>query len=137
MWQPTIATRVGRKGTREQLAIVKALDHFQPYLYGARFTVYIDHVALRWLRRLKNSEGQLARWNEKLNQHFYKVEHRPGRVHHNADALSRRLCTFECRHCSWKELKESCKKTQVLEAVEAQRLREAQRQDPDIGPIVT
>lgn len=122
---------------KELLAIVKSLDHFHPYLYGARFKVRTDHSALQWLKTLKKPEGQLARWLGKLEQHDYSVEHRPGRVHNNADALSRRPCAPECKHCSGKDPVDMCKRTQVCdEDEETEDLGDAQSADLDIGPVV-
>lgn len=47
----------------------------------------------------KNPEGQIARWLEILGTYDFKMEHRAGRVHSNADALSRRPClTSECTY---------------------------------------
>lgn len=37
----------------------------------------------------KNIEGQLARWIEELSQYNIILQHRPGKNHVNADALSR------------------------------------------------
>ena len=34
---------------RELLAVIKSLDHFNPYLYGRTFVVRTDHSSLRWL----------------------------------------------------------------------------------------
>ncbi|XP_063871056.1 uncharacterized protein LOC135106214 [Scylla paramamosain] len=100
--------------TRKLLAVVKSLDNFHPYLYGAQFTVRTDHAALSWLKILKNPEGQLARWSGKLKQHNYRMEHRPGRVHSNADSLSHRPCKPDCQHCSPKEERvEKCHLTVV------------------------
>ena len=42
-----------------------------------------------WLRNLKEPEGQLARWLEKLEEFQFEVVHRKGKAHCNADALSR------------------------------------------------
>src|SRR5208282_706611 len=36
--------------------------------------------------------GQQARWLEQLEEFDYAIEHRPGKRHGNADALSRRPC---------------------------------------------
>lgn len=51
---------------KELLAVVDTVKHFHKYLYGQKFTVRTDHAALKWLINLKNAEGQLARWIEKL-----------------------------------------------------------------------
>ena len=83
---------------RELLAIVLAVKHFHHYLYGRPFLIRSDHGALRWLLNFKTPEGQLARWIETLSMYQFSIEHRPGRVHSNADALSRRPCV-DCRHC--------------------------------------
>ena len=50
----------------ELLAIVKAINHFHPYLYGRKFTIRTDHASLQWLLNFKNAEGQIARWLDKL-----------------------------------------------------------------------
>ena len=34
---------------KELLAIVEAVKHFHPYLYGRHFTMRSDHAALQWL----------------------------------------------------------------------------------------
>ncbi|GFR27170.1 retrovirus-related Pol polyprotein from transposon gypsy [Trichonephila clavata] len=46
---------------KELLAIVKAVEHFHPYLYGSRFLLRTDHASLTWLLNLKNPECQVAR----------------------------------------------------------------------------
>ena len=72
------------------LAVVKSLDHFHSYLYGAKFKIRSDHVTLRWLKTLKKPEEQLARWLGKIEQDHYSIDYRPRRVHGYADSLSRR-----------------------------------------------
>ena len=41
----------------------------------------------------KNPERQLARWLEVLDSHTFDIQHRPGKKHGNADALSRVPCS--------------------------------------------
>ena len=43
----------------------------------------------------KNIEGQLERWIEELSQYNIILQHRPGKNHCNADALSRILHTLD------------------------------------------
>ncbi|KAL7883473.1 hypothetical protein SRHO_G00011310 [Serrasalmus rhombeus] len=81
---------------RELLAVVEFTSHFRQYLLGRTFTVRTDHSSLRWLMRMKEPEGQLARWLEKLGEYDFKVIHRPGTQHCNADAMSRRPCRKSC-----------------------------------------
>ncbi|KRZ49542.1 Retrovirus-related Pol polyprotein from transposon [Trichinella nativa] len=77
---------------REMLSLVWALREFRPYLYGQRFLVRTDHSCLRWLTTFREPEGQVARWLESLAELDFEVEHRAGRLHGNADALSRTSC---------------------------------------------
>ena len=78
---------------KELLALVTFVKHFKHYLYGKRFLVRTDHSSLRWLMNFKNPEGQIARWIETLSSYDMKVEHRPGRLHQNADGVSRIPCS--------------------------------------------
>ena len=74
---------------RELLAVVRFTRQYRHYLLGKPFTVRTDHGSLTWLLNFREPQGQLARWLEELGQYDMKVEHRPGRKHQNADALSR------------------------------------------------
>ena len=55
----------------------------------------------------KNPEGQTARWIEILGIYDLEVEHCQGRIHGNADGLSRRPCS-NCSHCERGERKGQC-----------------------------
>ena len=77
---------------RELLAVVAALQHFRHYLLGANVVLRTDHHSLKWLRTFKRPEGILARWIETLAEFKYEVEHRPRRLHCNADAVCRPFC---------------------------------------------
>ncbi|CAH8658130.1 unnamed protein product [Dicrocoelium dendriticum] len=74
---------------RELLALVKFLRYFRPYLIGKPFLVRTDHQSLQWLRNFRDPEGQVARWQEQLQEYEFTCEYRPGARHANADALSR------------------------------------------------
>ncbi|UYV84436.1 K02A2.6-like [Cordylochernes scorpioides] len=110
------------------------------YLYGQDFLVRTDHAALTWLLQMKNPEGQVARWLEKLQQYHFQIRHRPGKRHHNADALSRRHCG-SCKHCEKIDKNESeatSRGTTVVPSDEwtPASCRASQRQDLNIGPIL-
>ena len=77
---------------KEMLALIHFVKYFRHYLYGRQFLIRTDHSSLKWLLNFKNPEGQVARWMETLASYDMKIEHRPGRLHQNADALSRRAC---------------------------------------------
>ena len=80
---------------RELLAVVTFVKYFRHYLIGRKFLVRTDHGSLRWLFRFKEPEGQIAQWLEILNTYDFEIEHQPGRLHGNADALSR----IPCKQC--------------------------------------
>ena len=91
---------------RELLAVVDAIKHCHHYLYGREFIVRTDHASLNWLMRFKNPEGQIARWIQILGTYNFKIEHRMGRKHGNADGLSRKPPCSPCTYCDRKESKD-------------------------------
>ena len=74
---------------KELLAVICFTRQFRHYLLGRPFVVRTDHNSLTWLMSFKNIEGQLARWMEELAQFDMSVVHGAGKLHVNADALSR------------------------------------------------
>lgn len=48
----------------ELLAVAEFTSHFRQYLLGRAFIVCADHSSIRWLTRMKEPKGQLARWLE-------------------------------------------------------------------------
>lgn len=74
---------------RELLAIVWAVKHFRPYLFGRKFKLITDHRPLTWLFSIKDPGSRLARWRLKLEEYDYEIIYKPGKINKNADALSR------------------------------------------------
>ncbi len=77
----------------ECLAVVWAVIHFRPYLYGTNFTLYTDHQPIKWLMTNDKLTGKLARWALILQEYEFKVIHRPDITHQNVDTMSRRPLT--------------------------------------------
>ena len=78
----------------ELLAALECIRTWRPYLWGRRFKLVIDHAALKWLHTMKDTvEGgpasRLMRWILKLQEYDFEVEHKPGKNHADADAVSR------------------------------------------------
>lgn len=75
---------------KELLAVYKYVKQYSSYLYGKQFRIRTDHKALTWLLNwAKPSTTQYCSWIAELSEYDMKIEHRPGKQHGNADALSR------------------------------------------------
>ena len=140
---------------KELLAVVTFLQKFKHYLRGRAIIVRSDHSSLQWLLRFKEPEGLLARWLTILSQYNFSIVHRPGNLHANADALSRRPirtkrnCNrVDCSDCQLFPIKDK-KVAKVLctqEVIEPTEVilphwsteyrRESQIKDSDIQPIL-
>ena len=75
---------------KEGLALVEGMHYYRHYLTGKHFTVYTDHSALKSLDLAKQTAGRRQRWYDYMQVFNFTIVHKPGRVHRNADALSRR-----------------------------------------------
>jgi len=73
---------------KELLAVIKSVKHFRTYLYGRRFRLRTDHASSIWLCKRAEPSSQVARSLEILSEFSYRIEHRPGKKHGNADRLS-------------------------------------------------
>jgi len=83
---------------KELLAVIKSVKHFRPYLYDRWFRLRTDHASLIWLCKRAEPSSQVARWLEILAEFSYRIKHRPGKKHGNADRLSRRP-DGGCKQC--------------------------------------
>ena len=79
---------------RELYAVVYFLKHFRNYILGPGCLLRTDHSAILWLKRIKEPDGQQARWLDVLEEFSdtLTIQHRAGLSHGNADAMSRRPC---------------------------------------------
>ena len=132
---------------KELLAAVNFIKYFRNYLYGRPFILRVDHSALRWIRNFKEPEGQVARWLEILGTYDFKIQHRPGLKHGNADGMSRKPCS----QCGWEDDKISgvlnppaahvqnistSISDEVLTGHNEREYRQLQLNDPVIGKIL-
>jgi hypothetical protein len=46
----------------ESFVVVWVVIHFRPYLYGTKFTLYIDHSPIKWLMTNDKLIGKLIHW---------------------------------------------------------------------------
>jgi hypothetical protein len=73
----------------ELLAVIYACEKFHCYVAGCHFTLVTDHAALVHINEAKSKNAKLARWAMRLANYDFTIKHRAGRVHNNADGLSR------------------------------------------------
>ena len=75
-------------------AVVLAIQHWRPYLWGRHFVCVTDHAALRYLYSMKYTSNMLTRWAIALQFFYFTVQHKPGKLHVVRDTLSR-MFAFE------------------------------------------
>ncbi len=73
----------------ECYALIWGIMHFRQYLHMKHFILRTDHKPLEWLATVFNTHGRRGRWVGMLQDFSFKIMHRPGMRHTNADALSR------------------------------------------------
>jgi hypothetical protein len=73
----------------ECYALIWGILHFKQYLHRTHFTLRTDHKPLEWLVTVSDAHGRRGRWIDLLQDYSFKIVHRPGMRHANADALSR------------------------------------------------
>ena len=74
------------------MAVLWAVDHFRPYVWGRRFTLITDCLALTWLFQSRDISSKLKRWPLGLIEHDMHQQWRPGTHHELPGALSRLSC---------------------------------------------
>jgi len=74
---------------RELLAIVQALQHWRPYLWGHPVTAYTGSTFLKYLKTRQLTTDRQARWVALIETYNITISHIPGTTNTAADALSR------------------------------------------------
>lgn len=72
---------------KEFLAIIWAVNHFRPYLYGRKFKMFTDHQPLTYA--CNNANHKIIRGKLALEEFDYELIYKPGKQNVVADALSR------------------------------------------------
>lgn len=74
---------------KECFSMVYAVEYFRPYLEHQEFVIVTDHCALCWLKTKDKLTSKLERWATILQGFNYTVRYKSGKVHKDADCLSR------------------------------------------------
>ena len=132
-------SQLNYSATKGELAgIICALKKFRYYLQLRPFVVRTDAMALTHIKTMDHPSGMIQRLLDVLANYQFTVQHRAGKKHGNADALSR------IDHAQ-----EDPKLTEMNEKVLgmilalnystatscAEEILEEQRNDPELGPI--
>jgi hypothetical protein len=76
--------------TRKELTgLIFGLQKFRQFLLSKPFTIRTDHAPLITLQKNPNPSSQMLRWIDLLQEFEFKIIHRPGNRHQNADGLLR------------------------------------------------
>jgi transposase InsO family protein len=76
---------------REALAIIWALNHFNTYCEGHKYTLITDHKALEYIKTNKDVKKRIHRWAVLLQAYQVDIYYKPGKQNFAADLLSRPL----------------------------------------------
>ena len=78
---------------KELLAIVECCKHWRHFLQGSLHTTTIitDHENLKYFKDAHRLTRRQARWSLFLSEFDFVINHRPGKLHKAADAISRRV----------------------------------------------
>jgi hypothetical protein len=75
---------------REIMAVYYGVEQNRSYLWGNKFVIRTDNMAIPYLERNKTSDSRRAiQWFLKLSEYDFTVEHRKGKTIPHADAFSR------------------------------------------------
>jgi len=73
---------------KELLGVLLAVQQWNCFLEGSKFTVYTDHQSLIWLNKLQNPSRRQSRWVDILQGHSFEVVYIKGE-NNPADAFTR------------------------------------------------
>jgi len=71
--------------------MVYGLKKYRQHLLGRKIVVCTDHAAFTFLKKTPEPISQQGRWLDLLSEYQIDIEHRPGHVHSNSDARTRRI----------------------------------------------
>lgn len=153
-------------GKLEFLALKWAItERFRDYLYHApHFTVFSDNNPLTYVLTTARLDGTRHRWVAELADFNFDIRYKPGRIHGDADGLSR-MPLDQQQYTEWMEapaMQAVAKASQMqqegripwiaalshnvkndeedldtqVKGIKLEEIQQAQREDHDIGPLL-
>ena len=107
----------------EITAAVFGVKYFKYFLFGRKFLLVSDHMALTYVLRNPSNSSRLLRMSLKLAEYDFDVVYRAGLKIPHADALSRNPAPLPNESCCIGAVQDSC-------------MAKEQQEDKDFGGIV-
>ncbi|RWS26144.1 pol polyprotein-like protein [Leptotrombidium deliense] len=76
---------------KEALAAVWCMGKIRQYTFGKHTIITTDSHSLCWLLTVKDANGRLVRWSLKLQPYSFEIRYKAGRLHTDADCISRHV----------------------------------------------
>ena len=73
----------------ECLAVINNIRHFHVYLYGNKFTLFTDHIAILNILSMKDYRSRVGRYALEIQAYDFEVKYIPGVDNYGADIASR------------------------------------------------
>ena len=121
----------------ELAAIIFGLRKFEHILRFKKFLIRTDASSLRFLNKLKNPRGIMARWLGLVQSYEFDIDHLPGKRNAAADALSR------ANHLGAPTSEEEEEEAELVEALKLMdevvqgTTREALKREQKVDPILS
>ena len=94
---------------KESLGVIRALEHFRYFLYGAKVIIYTNNKNLIFDKSI--TKQRVQRWKLLMSEYKYEFRHVLGTLNEAADCLSR-LNIIEIRKFSFAEFFENLRNQQ-------------------------
>ena len=94
---------------------------------GKKFIIRTDHKSLTWMLNWKKpNTSQYCSWIDELSMYDFEIQHRIGKLHANADALSRE---YQCEQCEIRHVDPKTKRNiKVSKSIRSESDNEGYRQ---------
>ncbi|CEM32443.1 unnamed protein product [Vitrella brassicaformis CCMP3155] len=87
---------------KEAFALYWCVKTLRPYLDGRHFIIKTDHSALKYIKAWREINQKVQNWSLLLQDMDFEVRHKKGKLHRDADAISR-LCAMAAKACGCTE----------------------------------